>query len=513
MTGRPPGAAAAPPGTYWVEPGRLLAGPYPGHVDPSYAAARLRLLAGLGVDWFVDLTSPGELPDYSALLEAPGAVGTARAIRYSRHPLRDHDVPAARAQVATILDELDAALARGHVAYVHCRAGIGRTGLVIGCYLARRLGDGDAALVALEQLWIGAGRRHAWPGTPETAEQIAFVRDWREPLRAREDSEELPAVDAADQLRDRYRGLLLGLALGDALAAPVQHRRPGTFTPVGDLLGGGPYDLPRGAWTDDTAVALVLADGLLDSGAFDSAGFLARLRCWQQDGDRSATGQCLGITAAMARALAQAPAAGRSRRPAPDTDRVEAEPLVRAGVAVAWSLEDPARAIELAAETIRATHPSALGEDAGRCYAALIVGALQGVPKAELVAPGFTPVAGLWRARPLQPAVAELVTGGWRSKPAAAGGQAAGPGGALEALALVFAALAGGHGYRDTVLAAVNRGLDADVHGALVGQLAGAVYGAAALPPHWVAALADATGIADTADRLLAAPLGRIAAM
>ncbi len=513
MTGRPPGAAAAPPGTYWVEPGRLLAGPYPGHVDPSYAAARLRLLAGLGVDWFLDLTSPGELPDYAALFDGPGVVRTARPIQYSRHPLRDHEVPATRAPVAAILDELDAALASGRVAYVHCRAGIGRTGLVIGCYLARRLGDGDAALVALEQLWIGAGRRHAWPGTPETAEQAAFVRDWREPARARGDTEALPAVAAADRLRDRYRGLLLGLALGDALAAPVQHRRPGTFTPVGDLLGGGPYDLPRGGWTDDTAVALVLADGLLDSAAFDAADFLARLRRWQQDGYRSATGQCLGITAAMARALAQAPAAGPPRRAAPDTPRIEAEPLVRAGVAVAWSLEDPARAIELAAETIRATHPSEIGEDAGRCYAALVVGALQGVPKAELVAPGFSPVPGLWRAKPLQPAVAELMEGGWRSTAAAAGGQGVATGGALEALGLLFAALAGGHGYRDTVLAAVNRGLDADVHGALVGQLAGAVYGAAALPPHWIAALADAAGIADTADRLLAAPLGRIAAM
>ena len=508
MTGRRPGTAAAPPGTYWVEPGRLLAGPYPGHVDPSYAAARLRLLAGLGVDWFVDLTSPGELPDYAPLLEARRGVDSASAIRYSRHPLGDHEVPATRAPVATILDELEAALARGHVAYVHCRAGIGRTGLVIGCYLARRLGDGDAALVALEKLWIGAGRRHGWPGTPEAAEQVAFVRDWREPLCAREDREELPAIYAADNLRDRYRGLLLGLALGDALSAPVQHRRPGTFTPVGDLLGGGPYDLPRGAWTDDTAVALVLADALLDSGVFDPAQFRARLRCWQRDGYRSATGQCLGITAAMARALAQAPAAGRPHRPGPDTAAADAEPLVRAGVAAAWSLDDPARAIELAAETIRATHPSRPGEDAGRCYAALLVGALQGVPKAELVAPGFTPVPGLWRAKPLQPAVATLATGGWRGPAASAA-----PGGALEALALVFAALAGGHGYRDTVLAAVNRGLDADVHGALVGQLAGAVYGAASLPPHWLAGLADAAGIADTADRLLAAPLGRIAAM
>ena len=71
------------------------------------------------------------------------------------------------------------------------------------------------------------------------------------------------------QLSQRYRGLLLGLAIGDALGMPVQHRRRGTFTPVGDLLAGGPFDLPRGAWTDDTAQVLCLAESLVECGQVD----------------------------------------------------------------------------------------------------------------------------------------------------------------------------------------------------------------------------------------------------
>mgnify|MGYP003333248536 CR=1 FL=1 len=110
-------------------------------------------------------------------------------------------------------------------------------------------------------------------------------------------------------LADRYRGLLLGLALGDALGMPVQHRRAGTFLPVGNLLAGGPFDLPRGAWTDDTAVPLCLADSLCARGHADPFDMQTRLARWQREGRLSSTGQCIGISAATARALAAAGAA------------------------------------------------------------------------------------------------------------------------------------------------------------------------------------------------------------
>jgi len=514
---RPLAAAAPPPGTYWVEPERLLAGAYPGHVDPAYAAARVEALLALGITWFVDLTWPGELPPYEPFLPSPYAPGRAPAVTYTRRPIRDHELPRAALEMTAILDELDEALAAGQRVYVHCRAGIGRTGTVVGCYLARRLGGGAQALAALDRLWVAGGRDRDWPRTPETEAQVAYVREWRETRAATTAApaaaDALPGVDLADRLRDRYRGLLLGLALGDALAAPVQHRRPGSFTPVGDLLGGGPYDLARGAWTDDTAIALALADSLLGRGAFEPRDFLERLTRWQRDGTGSATGQCLGISAATARALAQAQWSGNPFSGSHDPARADREPLVRAGVAAAWALDDPERAIELAAEVARPTHQAPVALDACRYYAALVVGALQGIPRAELLAPGFTPVRGLWARRPLKREVARVADGDWR--PLAPGAEAAelAAGGAVGALKLVLGALAAGHGYRDTVLAAVNLGLDADANGALVGQLAGALYGAGALPPHWVAALADGRRIAGIADRLLTGALGRIAAI
>jgi ADP-ribosyl-[dinitrogen reductase] hydrolase len=514
----PRGVAPPPPGAYWVDPGRLLAGAYPGHGDPDIGAQRIRRLLELGIDWFVDLTWPDELPQYETLLPSPYDPA-ARAVTYSRRPIRDHGVPTDPLQMVEILDEIEEALAGGRRVYVHCRAGIGRTGTVVGCLLARRCGDGEAALAALEQRWIEGGRLQDWPQTPETDEQTEFVRRWHEQARRPAPPHAAPRVDlppgaqAADQMRERYRGLLLGLALGDALGASLQHRRPGSYTPVADLLGGGPYELPRGAWSDDTALALVTAESLLACGGFDGRDFVQRAQRWQREGHLSATGQCLGISAATAAALAQAGWSGKPYAGSHDPARAHKEPLVRAGVVAAWALPDPEQAIRLAAEAARPTHQAPVALDACRYWAAIVIGLLRGTPRLELLAPNYTPAPGLWERHPLKAEVAAVAAGSWRRLGEPASGlEPVADGNAAEGLALALWALARGRSYRDTVLTAVNLGLDADTNGALVGQLAGALYGASSLPPAWLAALVAAADIATTADRLLASALWRTTA-
>ncbi len=497
-------SVAPPPGTYWVDPGRVLAGAYPGHVEPSYAAERIASLLRLGIDHFIDLTWPGELPEYDELLPQPP--GPAPLVGYSRYPIADHGLPQNAAQMHDILADLDTALDAGRRVYVHCRAGIGRTGTVVGCFLAERFGDGAEALEALERLWVQGGRHRDWPRTPETDAQAEFVRRWRT-ARARPTGRS-EGNDLADRLQDRYRGLLLGLALGDALAAPVQHRRPGSFTPIGDLVGGGPYELPRGAWSDDAAVALLLAESLAATGGFDARDLVERLFLWQREGQGSATGQCVGITASTAKAVAQAKWSGNPFAGSHDPARADKEPLPRAAVAAAFGLSDPVKAIELAADVARPTHQAPLVLDACRYVAALCIGALQGRPREELLAPDFTPVAGLWSSKPLRREIAVVTAGNWR-KP---GFVPVADGTAADSLALALWALARGTQYRDTVLAAVNLGLDADANGALVGALAGALYGAASLPQHWVAGLALTRQVRANADKLLAGALARIAA-
>lgn len=315
-------------------------------------------------------------------------------------------------------------------------------------------------------------------------------------------------------LADRYRGLLLGLALGDALGMPVQHRRPHTFLPVGDLLAGGPYDLPRGAWTDDTAVPLCLAESLCEAGHADLLDMQARLALWQREGRLSSTGQCIGISATTARALAAAQSTGDPLVGAMQPARMDREPLARAGVAVAFTHPDLATGIRLTQQLVLLTHASLVAVECAAAYAVLLSGALRGVAAPDLLSPDYV-AAELARAQaePLSATVLELLEGGWRELPE---GRLAGiravEGGALEGLAVALGALhRGRNSFRAGVLWAVNLGGDADTNGAIAGQLLGALHGAAALPPAWLAGVAAPALLADFGERLLTAALDQLA--
>ncbi len=155
---------------YWVLPGQLMAGEYPGAKAPAQARQKVERFLEQGVGCFIDLTEAGEgLEPYAHLLEGRAA--------HQRLPIRDNDVPP-KAQMGAILDAIDAALADGRQVYVHCFGGHGRTGTVVGCWLVRH---GAAPVHALEQIKT---LRAALPAevidqpSPQTAAQFAFVRAW-----------------------------------------------------------------------------------------------------------------------------------------------------------------------------------------------------------------------------------------------------------------------------------------------------------------------------------------------
>jgi protein-tyrosine phosphatase len=151
-------------------PGQLLAGEYPCGETPEAAPARIRMMLRAGIDSFLDLTQLGELPEYRSLL--PGGV------HYLRSPIIDTQIPANPAQMRAIQVHLRAMLAGGRRVYVHCRAGIGRTGTVIGCYLAEEGLDGPDALRELNRLWRQSERSASWPAVPQTTEQAEFILRW-----------------------------------------------------------------------------------------------------------------------------------------------------------------------------------------------------------------------------------------------------------------------------------------------------------------------------------------------
>jgi hypothetical protein len=158
------------PNTYWVIPGRLLAGEYPIGGDDADACVRLALMSEAGVDYFVDLTIEGERPAYRHLLPARS--------QHVRSAILDTWVPDSVMQMQLILADIRAALALGRCIYVHCRAGIGRTGMVVGCYLAEELTDGKAALKQLNRLWRQSARSKSWRKVPQTAQQADYIRHW-----------------------------------------------------------------------------------------------------------------------------------------------------------------------------------------------------------------------------------------------------------------------------------------------------------------------------------------------
>lgn len=478
---------------WWVREGRWLAGEYPGGPTREDTRTRLAALVALGIDTWLDLTSPGELPAYEGEL--------ARGLLHVRKPIPDHGVPLEPEHMSEIIEVIDGLLADGRNLYLHCRAGIGRTGMVVGCHLAQHGRRGDAALDALNALWAGSERARSWPSIPETDEQRNFVYRWPAILDPTLDDDAMAATHA---LRERFSGALLGLAVGDALAAATQYRKPGSFTPVGDLLGGGPFDLPRGAWSDDTAMALCVADSFLERGGFDPVDQVERFMRWQRDGYLSATGQCVGITAGVTRALATARWRRRRFPGSHDPALLDPEPLTRMAPALMFHFADPAVAIDTAVELARTTCQAPLVLEACRVFATALHAALSGRDKAVIL----HGVRLLGRDGGLRPEVAQIAAGGYRDALAApAPAQAT----ALDVLGATLAAFETTSTLREALLLGANRGRDADVLTAACGQLAGAHYGAAAIPAAWRNSLIGKDIVGDFADRLLARALEGLA--
>jgi len=461
--------------SYWVLPELFLAGEHPASPEEPDTRARVQRLLAAGLDVFIDLTEPGEREDYRALLPA--------GVEYWRSAIADACVPEQPAQMQRIQGLIRATLERGRRLYVHCRAGIGRTGIVTGCFLAEQHHDGAAGLKELNRLWQQSARAASWPAVPQTTEQADYVRSWP---RRRLEAEDDAGLARLARLRRRFLGAMLGLAVGDALAAATQFRRAGRFTAVADVLGGGPFDLPRGAWSDDTAMALCLGTSLLDCGGFDAAQQLAQLRRWQVDGELSATGQCVGITAATARRLA-----GGSER-----GTVDDAALARIAPAVLYGFADVTTAVALAGEAAALTAPGAEIIDCCRLLAAMLHAALSGAQRAAVL----RPAREVFGSHPLQRRVAALLEA-QSAEPAALPAGA----GALRLLAAVRWAFASSRAFRDGALRLANFGGDSDVTATAYGALAGAYYGVDGIPAPWVQGLAQREQIEGLADRLLTA--------
>ncbi|MCA9991522.1 MAG: ADP-ribosylglycohydrolase family protein, partial [Anaerolineales bacterium] len=280
----------------------------------------------------------------------------------------------------------------------------------------------------------------------------------------------------------RFRGCLLGLATGDAVGTVLEFKTPGSFTPIEDMVGGGPFRLRPGQWTDDTSMALCLAASLAEKQAFDPADQMDRYLRWWQEGYMSSTGHCFDIGSTVSAALSRYRQTGNPFSGSTDPQTAGNGSLMRLAPVPLFFAADAAQAIHWAGESSRTTHGAATAVDACRYFGGLLLGALHSVAKETLLAAHYCPVPGFWAAYPLAAEIDEIAAGSFKQRQPP---QIKGSGYVVRSLEAALWAFYHSDSFRQGCLLAANLGDDADTTAAIYGQLAGAYYGEAGIPAGW----------------------------
>jgi ADP-ribosyl-[dinitrogen reductase] hydrolase len=309
------------------------------------------------------------------------------------------------------------------------------------------------------------------------------------------------------EIRERYLGCLQGLAAADAVGTTVEFKSPGSFEPLVDMVGGGPFGLKPGEWTDDTSMALCLADSLVEKQDFDLLDQIERYSRWQSEGYLSSNGRCFDIGNTVAASLRRFkqnnnPYCGSvDPNSAGNGSIMRLAPVAMAYASLAWKNPEQGfpTAVDRCGESSKTTHALQVCIDACRYLGSLLVGALNGAEKDELLGGVYSPIEGYWEKHPVDPVIAGIAAGSFRlKKPPVIRGK----GYVVDSLEAALWAFHHSHDFREGCLLAVNLGDDADTTGAVYGQLAGAFYGENAIPASWRERLAHREWLVNYADRL-----------
>lgn len=412
-------------------------------------------------------------------VEGLGSAVHAHHMDWLHAPIRDVDVPNTAFEVAwtTIGEGLRNRLRAGFDVVVHCKGGLGRAGM-IGARLMVELGVDPANAIGLV--------RKARPGAIETAAQEAHVR-------SRHTLVEVDPSTSFDAIQDRASGALLGLAVGDAVGTTLEFKARDAYPPLTDMVGGGPFRLKPGQWTDDTAMALALADSLAACGRLDEQDLLARFSDWWRNGTYSCTGRCFDIGSTTAQAMRRWEQTKDDHCGSTDPHSAGNGSLMRlAPVAMRYWRDRPALR-DAAARQSKTTHAAPEAVDACVAYAGMLADAIEGRPRSEVLASGSGKV---WAG-----SIAEVMAGSWRGKRRT---RVNATGYVVHALEAALWSVGRSSSVERAILHAANLGQDADTTAAIAGQLSGALHGSSAIPDAWLAKLAWSQRLRDAARALLA---------
>lgn len=401
-----------------------------------------------------------------------GAEVRKRHMEWHHWPIRDYGVPDAAFEAAWPARSaaLRSLLACGGRVLVHCKGGLGRAGMIGSRLLVETGAEPDAAVAAVRAVRTDA---------VETVEQERWVAAGR--------MLPLPAPGhGREATRDRAIGALLGLAVGDAVGAAIEFSAKPRFALLDDMVVGGPHRLARGQWTDDTAMALALAESLIEAPELDPADLMRRFLAWYDTGAYSCTGACFDIGNATRAALERFRCTGEPFAGSTDPWSSGNGALMRLAPVAIRHWPDRERLLRVAELQTRTTHGSPATIHASRTYAELLANAIAGASLPEILA---------------SPA-ADRIEGGWRGLHRDA---IEGSGYVVRSLQAAVWAVSRTTDFRSTILLAANLGDDADTTAAIAGQLAGAIYGATGIPEDWLAALAWRERLAKATDQLFAA--------
>ncbi len=395
----------------------------------------------------------------------------ARFMEWHHLPIADYHAPDAAFEAVwpETSRRLRTLLEAGARVLVHCKGGLGRAGTVAARLLVEMGADPEQAIRD-----VRAARS---PDAIENRAQEDWVRLGR--VAAGEADTGLRAI------RDRSVGALVGLAVGDALGTALEFSRKPPKAVLHDMVGGGPFGLRPGQWTDDTAMALALADSLTVHPDLDARDLMDRFVAWRRDGTYSCTGTCFDIGITTAEALRRFERSGDPFAGSTDPNKAGNGSIMRlAPVAIRhWSDRDTL--VRVARDQSRTTHAAAEALEACETLALILADAIDGRSLPEIVAGAAGRVKGFRAGQPRD--------------------EIRGTGYVVASLHAATWAVSRTTSFETAVLLAANLGEDADTTAAVAGQIAGALYGVSGIPERWLAQLAWGPRIQGMAEALFEA--------